>query len=104
MHLSLESGVEAIAVLVFYGVGEMLQEMAVDRSKRNIAGLMDIRPDYANLIIGESITAVAPEQVGVGDKILVKPGEKIPLDGVVVKGSSFIDTRALTGEEAYQEK
>lgn len=90
--------VEAIAVLVFYGVGELLQDMAVDRSKRNIAGLMDIRPDYANKLDGDSITVVAPDQIQVGDRILVKPGEKLPLDGRVVKGSSFIDTRALTGE------
>ena len=95
--------VEAIAVLVFYGVGELLQDMAVDKSKRNIEGLMDIRPDYANKIVGDSIEVVAPEQVGVGDIILVKPGEKIPLDGIVVKGNSFIDTRALTGESVPRE-
>ncbi len=90
--------VEAIAVLVFYGLGELLQDLAVDRSKKNIAGLMDIRPDYANKLEGETITVVTPEQVEVGDRILVKPGEKIPLDGIVIKGSSYIDTRALTGE------
>jgi Cd2+/Zn2+-exporting ATPase len=90
--------VEAIAVLVFYGIGELLQDMAVDKSRKNIAGLMDIRPDYANRLEGDVITVVAPEQVQVGDRILVKPGEKIPLDGTVVKGSSYIDTRALTGE------
>lgn len=94
---------EAIAVLVFYGVGELLQDIAVNKSKRNIAGLMDIRPDYANILIDGNITVVAPEEVNVGDIILVKPGEKIPLDGVVFKGSSFIDTRALTGESVPRE-
>ncbi|MDF2943326.1 MAG: heavy metal translocating P-type ATPase [Herbinix sp.] len=90
--------VEAIAVLVFYGVGELLQEKAVNKSKKDIAGLMNIRPDYANKITGDTISVVAPEQIEVGDLILVKPGEKVPLDGIVVKGTSFIDSRALTGE------
>jgi Zn2+/Cd2+-exporting ATPase len=89
---------EAVAVLVFYGIGELLQDMAVNRSRKNIAGLMDIRPDYANLLIDGSVSVVAPEQVEVGNMILVKPGEKIPLDGKIVRGNSFIDTRALTGE------
>jgi len=95
--------VEAIAVLVFYGVGELLQEMAVHKSKKDIAGLMDIRPDYANKITGDTISVVSPEQIVVGDIILVKPGEKIPLDGIVVKGNSFIDARALTGESVPTE-
>jgi Cd2+/Zn2+-exporting ATPase len=95
--------VEAIAVLVFYGVGELLQERAVHKSKKNIAGLMDIRPDYANKITGDIISVISPEQVNVGDIILVKPGEKVPLDGIVVKGNSFIDTRALTGESVPTE-
>ncbi|MHB8128839.1 MAG: heavy metal translocating P-type ATPase [Mobilitalea sp.] len=95
--------VEAIAVLVFYGIGELLQEMAVHKSKKNIAGLMDIRPDYANKIIGDTLEVVAPELVEVGDIILVKPGERIPLDGIVVKGNSFLDTRALTGESVPRE-
>lgn len=96
--------IEAIAVLVFYGVGEMLQDMAVNRSKKNIAGLMDIRPDYANRIGTDGeIAVVAPEQINAGDLILVKPGEKIPLDGIVLKGNSFVDTRALTGESVPRE-
>lgn len=95
--------IEAIAVLVFYGIGEMLQDMAVDKSRKNIAGLMDIRPDYANKLVDGNIIVTAPEQINPGDNILVKPGEKIPLDGVVVKGSSFIDTRALTGESTPRE-
>ncbi len=95
--------VEAIAVLVFYGIGELLQDMAVHRSKKNITGLMDIRPDYANLLDGESINVVSPELVEVGRTILIKPGERIPLDGVITKGNSFLDTRALTGESVPRE-
>lgn len=95
--------IEAIAVLVFYGIGEMLQDMAVSKSRKNIAGLMDIRPDYANKLIDGTVTVVTPEQIETGDIILVKPGEKIPLDGIVVKGSSYIDTRALTGESVPRE-
>ncbi len=95
--------VEAIAVLVFYGIGELLQDMAVHRSKKNITGLMDIRPDYANLIDGDSISVVSPERVAVGNIILIRPGERVPLDGVVIKGNSFLDTRALTGESVPRE-
>lgn len=89
---------EAVAVMIFFGVGELLQGLAVQRSRQNISQLMDIRPDYANLKINGEITTVAPEQVAIGDIIFVKPGEKIPLDGQIVSGESFIDTRALTGE------
>lgn len=89
---------EAVAVMIFFGVGELLQGMAVERSRNSISELMDIRPDYANLKIDGNIQTVSPEQVTVNDIILVKPGEKIPLDGKVVMGESFIDTRALTGE------
>ncbi|MGB4660808.1 MAG: heavy metal translocating P-type ATPase [Mobilitalea sp.] len=101
--------VEAIAVLVFYGVGELLQERAVHKSKKDIASLMDIRPDYANKIVDGReedplrLEVVSPDKVTVGDKILVKPGEKIPLDGIIIKGSSFIDTKALTGESVPRE-
>lgn len=90
--------VEAVTVLVFYGVGELLQDMAVNRSKKNIAELMDIRPDYANLITDDGLHVISPDQVKVNSGILIKPGEKIPLDGVVIKGNSFVDARALTGE------
>lgn len=90
--------IEAVTVLVFYGIGELVQDMAVSKSKKNISGLMDIRPDYANLKQGETYRVVSPEQVSPGNVILVKPGEKIPLDGIVINGSSFVDTRALTGE------
>ncbi len=95
--------VEAISVLVFYGIGELLQDLAVARSKKNITGLMDIRPDYANILRENELITVAPEEVEPGDRIVIKPGERIPLDGVVQKGNSFIDTRALTGESIPRE-
>lgn len=95
--------VEAVSVLIFYGIGELVQDMAVRRSKNNIAGLMDIRPDYANVRSGDTYQMVSPEQVAVGDIILVKPGEKIPLDGSIISGTGFIDTRALTGESVPAE-
>jgi len=89
---------EAIAVMIFYGVGEVLEDMAVTRSRSNIAELMDIRPDYANLKDGSEIRRVSPQEVLVGQIIVVRPGEKIPLDGKVLHGESYVDTRALTGE------
>jgi Cd2+/Zn2+-exporting ATPase len=89
---------EAAAVMLFYQIGEMCQDMAVRKSKKSIADLMDIRPDYANLQTGTDIIRVAPESVSIGDVIIVKPGEKIPLDGVVTAGESMLDTTALTGE------
>ncbi len=95
--------VEAISVLIFYGVGELLQDLAVARSKKNITGLMDIRPDYANVLLDNILLTVAPEEVKPGDSIVVKPGERIPLDGVILKGNSFLDTRALTGESVPRE-
>ncbi|KMT22490.1 heavy metal translocating P-type ATPase [Clostridium cylindrosporum] len=89
---------EGVAVMLFYQVGELFQEMAVNRSRRSISSLMDIRPDFANLKSGDNITRVSPEDVIIGDIIVVKPGEKIPLDGTVIEGSSMVDTSALTGE------
>ena len=89
---------EAVGVMLFYQLGEFFQDMAVDKSKRTIARLMDIRPDYANLQIDGVITKVDPGSVSIGDVIFVKPGEKIPLDGVVVEGEGMLDTSALTGE------
>lgn len=89
---------EAVAVMIFYGIGEMLEDLAVTRSRKNIADLMDIRPDYANLKDGEEIRRVKPEEIQVGQTIVARPGEKIPLDGVVLSGESYVDTRALTGE------
>jgi Cd2+/Zn2+-exporting ATPase len=94
---------EAAAVMLFYQVGEAFQEMAVNRSRKSIAVLMDIRPDFANLKTGTSVRRVNPETVKVGDLIVVKPGEKIPLDGVVSEGNSVLDTSALTGESLPHE-
>lgn len=89
---------ESVAVMLFYQVGELFQSYAVGKSRKSIADLMDIRPDYANIQNGGELQQVSPEDVHVGDKIVVLAGEKIPLDGVVVEGSSSIDTSALTGE------
>lgn len=89
---------EAVAVMLFYSVGEAFQDLAVNRSRRSIKALMDIRPDYANVQRNGETLRISPEQVGVGEMILVRPGEKIPLDGEVIEGSSYIDTSALTGE------
>ena len=88
----------AVAVMLFYQVGEFFQEMAVARSKNMIASLMDIRPDYANLQTDGQIRRVSPWSVNIGDVIVVKPGEKIPLDGIVIEGEAMLDTSALTGE------
>jgi len=89
---------EAVAVMLFYRIGELFQEYSVGRSRRSIQALLEVRPDTANLKVNGSITAVSPEAVQVGDIILVKPGEKIPLDGEVLDGTSQVDTSALTGE------
>lgn len=94
---------EGVAVMLFYQIGEFIQDIAVDRSRRSITELMDIRPDYANLIIGDDVKKVSPEEVGSGALILVKPGEKVPLDGKVIDGRSMIDTSALTGESLPRE-
>jgi len=91
---------EAAAVMLFYLTGEFFQEMAVRKSRKSIADLMGIRPDFANVYADGRLTRVSPEAVRVGDSIVVKPGEKIPLDGVVTEGTSTLDTRALTGESA----
>lgn len=89
---------EAVAVMLFYQVGELFQSYAVDKSRKSVASLMDIRPDYANLYHDKKTERVDPNKVKVGDIILIKPGEKIPLDGIVVEGSSILNTLALTGE------
>ncbi|MBR1867879.1 MAG: HAD-IC family P-type ATPase, partial [Clostridia bacterium] len=91
---------EACAVLLFYQIGEFFQRYATGKSRRSIAALMDIRPDHANVRRDNRFVSVSPEEVNVNDIILVKPGEKIPLDGTVIFGSSSVDTRALTGESA----
>ncbi|AFS77713.1 cadmium, zinc and cobalt-transporting P-type ATPase CadA [Gottschalkia acidurici 9a] len=89
---------EAVAVMLFYQVGETFQDIAVGKSRRSIKSLLDIRPDYANLKVGETISTVSPEKVNIGDTIIVKPGERVPLDGKVIEGSSMVNTSALTGE------
>jgi len=89
---------EGVAVMLFYEVGELFQDIAVNRSRRSIKSLLDIRPDYANLKDGDEVRKVDPNQVQIGDLIVVKPGEKVPLDGEVVEGESMVDTAALTGE------
>lgn len=89
---------EGVAVMLFYQIGELFEHYAVGKSRASIASLMDIRPDYANIRRGEELIQVDPETVEVGDIIVVKPGEKIPLDGIVVRGESTADTAALTGE------
>jgi len=94
---------EGVAVMLFYLVGELFQDVAVNRSRRSISALMNIRPDYANLKIGDGTQKVSPEDVRIGDIILVKPGEKVPLDGKVLTGTSMVDTSALTGESMPRE-
>ncbi|RKD21399.1 Cd2+/Zn2+-exporting ATPase [Caminicella sporogenes DSM 14501] len=89
---------EGVAVMLFYQIGEFMQNLAVNKSRKSITELMDIRPDYANLKTGEKIEKVLPDKVKIGDLIIVKPGEKIPLDGIIVEGESMVDTAALTGE------
>lgn len=89
---------EGVAVMLFYQVGELFQRYAVSQSRKSIAGLMDIRPDYANVKKGDEIVRTDPEEVKIGDIIIIKPGERVPLDGKVIDGSSMLDTSALTGE------
>ncbi len=94
---------EAVAVMLFYQVGELFQSYAVSQSRKSISGLMEIRPDYANLKRNGSIEKVDPEEVQIGDLIVVSAGERIPLDGVVFSGTSMLDTSALTGESVPRE-
>lgn len=94
---------EAVAVMLFYQIGELFQDMAVEHSRKSIVALMDIRPDYANLKTKDGYEKIAPDKVKIGDLIIVKPGEKIPLDGKVIEGKSLVDTSALTGESIPRE-
>ena len=94
---------EACAVLLFYQVGEFFQSYATDKSRKSISSLMDIRPDYANVFRNGEVVTVDPSEVSVGETIVVNPGEKIPLDGIVIKGATSIDTHALTGESLPRE-
>lgn len=94
---------EGIAVMLFYQVGELFQSYAVDKSRRSIADAMDIRPDYANVKMGDEVIKVDPDEVQIGDIIVIKPGERVPLDGKVIEGNSMVDTSALTGESVPRE-
>ncbi|TVX93589.1 cadmium-translocating P-type ATPase [Paenibacillus agilis] len=94
---------EGVAVMIFYQIGELFQSIAVNRSRKSIRALMDIRPDYANLKVNGELRKVSPEDVQIGDVIVVKPGEKVPLDGKVIDGISMLDTSALTGESIPRE-
>ncbi len=94
---------EACAVLLFYQVGEFFQAYATGKSRKSISSLMDIRPDYANVVRDNVVTTVSPEEVSLDEIIVVNPGEKIPLDGVIIKGTTTLDTKALTGESVPKE-
>nr|WP_028987668.1 heavy metal translocating P-type ATPase [Thermicanus aegyptius] len=94
---------EGVAVMLFFEIGEFLQDLTVHRARRSIRSLLSLRSDFANLLEGEKVKEVPPEEINVGDLILVRPGERIPLDGKVVKGSSSLDTSALTGESMPRE-
>lgn len=89
---------EAVAVMLFYQIGELFQSYAVNKSRKSISSLMDIRPDYANIYKDEKIEKVDPDEVKIGEIIVVKPGEKVPLDGIIIEGKTTLDTKALTGE------
>ena len=89
---------EAIAVMLFYQIGELFQSYAVGKSRKNISAHMDIRPDYANIEVDGKLEKVDPDEVAVGSVIVVQPGEKVPLDGVIIDGTSTLNTSALTGE------
>ena len=96
--LCLQEFKEGVAVMLFYQIGELFQSVAVGKSRKNIAALMDIRPDYANLMVDSKLEQVDPDDVEVGTEIVVDPGEKVPIDGVIVEGTSALNTAALTGE------
>lgn len=91
---------EAVSVMLFYQLGELLQNIAVDRSRRSIKDLMDIKAEYANLKTETGVKEVDPAEVNIGDRIIIKPGERVPLDGKVISGEAQMDTSALTGESA----
>ena len=89
---------EAVCVMIFYQIGELFQNYAVNKSRKSIQSLMNIRPDYANVIRDEKVEKVSPEEVNLGEIIEVKAGEKVPLDGIILEGESTLDTSSLTGE------
>lgn len=94
----LQEYLEGVAVMLFYQIGELFQSVAVGKSRRNIAALMDIRPDYANVMIDGELKQIDPDEIEIGTRIVVQPGERIPIDGVIMNGSSTLNTSALTGE------
>ena len=94
---------EGVAVMLFYQIGELFESYAVGKSRRNISELMDIRPDFANIMVDGELTQVDPDEVAVGETIIVQPGEKIPIDGIIVEGKANLDTAALTGESVPRE-
>jgi len=94
---------EAVAVMLFYQIGELFQSYAVDKSRKSISSLMDIRPDFANVERNGKLEKVAPDDIKIGEIIIIKPGEKVPLDGYVIEGQSSLDTKALTGESLPRE-
>ena len=94
---------EAVAVMLFYQIGELFQSYAVGKSRRNISELMDIRPDYANIEQDGKLEKVDPDEVEIGTVIVVQPGEKVPIDGIVIEGTSTLNTSALTGESLPRE-
>ena len=94
---------EGVAVMLFYQIGELFQSYAVGKSRRNISDLMDIRPDYANIEKDGQLEQVDPDEVAIGDIIVVQPGEKIPIDGIITEGSTTLNTSALTGESLPRE-
>ncbi len=96
--ISIHALPEAVGVMLFFKVGEFFQDLSVNRSRRSVKALLNVRPDYANLKTSRGLVKVSPEEVGVGDTIIVKPGEKIPLDGEVLEGNTLVDTSVLTGE------
>lgn len=94
---------EAVAVMLFYQIGELFQSYAVAKSRKSISGLMDIRPDFANVVRNDNVEKIYPDEVKVGEIIVIKPGEKVPLDGNIIDGTSTLDTKALTGEALPRE-
>ena len=89
---------EAVAVMLFYQIGELFQDYAVDKSRESISNLMNLRPDFANVMVDGALEQVDPDDVEIGSEIVVQPGEKIPIDGIVIDGNATLDTAALTGE------
>lgn len=101
--LMLNDYLEGTAVMLFYQIGELFQSVAVGKSRKNITDLMDIRPDYANIMVDGKLTKVEPEEVEIGSEIIVNPGEKVAIDGIIIKGETMLDTSALTGESVPRE-